>query len=253
MRLSVLILLFVATTPHLFAQIKSVGCQASIGAAYADDDLFFNSPVFAWGCDFFCDYRFRARSSAADNFFLRFGVGVVKQGSCFEMEFPYADSQRKGRYDIVSLRLPLRFGWGLDIGNPDKKMKLSFFTGPSVSAAVAGSLHDEQQSGRYDSDLVNFDRDLHGSEAFKTIRRFDFSVGFGVMLAINRLTAILLWDVGFVPQRDRSDALPFVDVEPSEAPSGYYALNRTLLFGIGYSVPVKHRPRHRSPQGVIFM
>lgn len=252
-RVNILILFLLVSFQFSFAQCKYWGLEAGTGISFSDDDLFFNDPVIAWNGNVYFDYFFPTVSFITQHSFLRFGLGIGRRGSRFEMDFPYAESTREGYYNLVSLQIPFRIGWRFIPYFDERTSSLSLWAGPSVSFAFGGVMYDKQTSDRYDSEAVNFYRTYNNGELFGPFRRIDVDFALGVMYVINRFSLNLLWEMGFIPQRERDDALPFVDVRPDEATTGYYATNRALLLSLGYQFDVRRRPRPAPPDGAIFM
>lgn len=252
-RANVLILFLLVFLQVSVAQCKFWGLEAGVGISFSDDDLFFNDPVLAWNGNIYFDYYFPTVSYVTQHSFLRFGLGIGRRGSRFEMDFPYAESTREGYYNLVSLQLPFRFGWRFIPFFEERTSVLSLWAGPSVSFALFGVMYDKQVSGRYDSEAVNFDRIYRNNELFGPFRRIDVDFTLGVMYVINSFTFNLLWEMGFIQQRERDNALPFVDVRPEEPTTGYFATNRALLLSLGYQFDVRRRPHRASPDNAIFM
>lgn len=245
-------LLVVVSTTAAYAQWKNVSFVAGMGVGYADDDLFDNSPVLSWQAGISADRYFRQRSYAAQHLFFRTGIGIASTGSRFRMVSDYGCGERKGKYDVVSIKVPLRIGWCANMDNMKNQKKVLVWVGPSLMIGVGGRMSDSLHLGRYEG--VDYNSDYSWSEIRKRgcLRTIDVSMDIGVELVCGRFVVGLEWGMGLVPLRPRSDALQFIDVEPDEPVSGHFARSRTLLINIGCQMPVKHKPKP-SRSNAIFM
>ena len=251
MRKIVIILLFALFALPVSAQWRYVNMEAMGGLGYAEDDLFDNDPVAVWqgGVSFEC--FFRSYSYFVQHLFFRVGIGAASRGSQYSFHSDYALSDHTGRYSAVSATVPVRMGLRFD--NISGNTFFSLWAGPALSVGFAGSMHDEQWSQRYDSEVVNYERDYSGNELYGPLRRLDVSVGVGVTFGWKRLGVNVMWDTGLLPLRSEADVMHFVDVEPGEQPSGRFATNRALLLGLMVSMDVKGKKRSFPAGGNVFM
>lgn len=244
-----IVMLVVATVP-MRAQWNAWGVSVGGGVSYASDDLFRNAPVLAVEGVLYADYHLRQRNLVAQHLVLRTGLGVWQQGTRFEMEFPYAASKREGRYELRGVLVPAEAGWRFPLDGENGDDVVLVWTGALLRLALDGRLEDRQSSDRYDSPLVNFDRTEEGAAVFDGFRRCDAALTVGGTLRKGKLTFSLSYEWGLVPQRRREEALIFVDVEPGEPPTGWYATQRAVLLSIGYRAGIKHQKRKANANAV---
>lgn len=253
MKRTVLILMAIAAATAADAQRNWLGVEGGGGLSYAADELFFNEPVAVWQAEAYCEHALRGRTIVGRHLSLRAGVGVATRGSEFSMYFAYADSQREGRYVTTSLQVPLRIVCRFGLDKEAKESSLLLWVGPTLRYALKGAMSDRQQSTRYDSELVNFECDYRDGELFGVMRRAEASIGMGTTIVWKRWTVSVLWDMGIVPLRPKEDALPMVDIEPSEAVTGYYATSRALIVSAGCRLPLKQKMKPNPQAGPAFM
>ena len=235
------------------AQWRRAAVEAGVGFSYAEEDLFYDSPVFTWQATFYMERGFWKKSFLAQHSFLRTGISVMTRGNAYEMYSVYAASLRKGSFTYTALQLPVRLGWRFDLSKKLSDCALSLWAGPAVNVGLTGLMTDSQSSERYQSELVNYERQYEGAELFSVLSRFDASVGVGFSFDWRSLSLSALWDMGLFPLRDKSDALVFVNVEPEEETTGRYSYSRALILSLGYRFNLKEKNKAEPPSGPVFM
>lgn len=252
-RLLIILLLGCLAQP-LCAQWKYVGFDLGAGMGWDNDALFFNAPRVAWSADVGVEYAFRRKSYLPQHLFVGLAVGLEQRGSGFEMDFDYAEATRVGSYRVLRLALPLRVGYSMPIVLKNEKMAaLSFWGGLSLSVGLTGAMDDRSVSRRYDDEAVNFERHYEGGALFDHVRRADVGVAFGSSYTQGRLALSVMWRMGLRPLRRRAEALPYADVIPAAPETGHYGLERTLLLGLGYRLPLRGKIHYSQQRGAVFM
>ena len=238
-----------------WGQLSRMGLQGGGGLAFLSDEMYSTSPMLSVGGSAYLDWEISQKPGVNQFFSLRTGLGVARRGGGFGLHLPTINAHREGVLSLWSLQLPvlahLRFL--LPIQRSYKRQYVSFSAGPMFQYAVAGHLQDRQSCSFYESSLVNYNVSLSGKECFSHLRRIDMGLLLGLGYQYHNITADIIYEVGFVRQRNVEDGLIFVDrVEGAPAndvapqnPQGHSGTFSTLSLRIGYQWPLHpHFTRH---------